>query len=86
MSIIDVLKKEGNDPGLVKLDTESKVIQAELEGIFRQLLQGASQLHLVAGFDVYNALFQSAVEKFDKLQEIIGEADFVKQQNPGELN
>jgi len=78
MSIMNVLDKNGSRPSeaderLSELEIRAKVLQSELEGMLRQMLQGASQLQIVAGFKVYNALFAGIALKFEALQAIVEE-------------
>lgn len=54
-----------------ELDTETSAIEAQLEGIFRQLYQSCTQQSLKFKVAKYRYMLGQANELFDKLEHLI---------------
>jgi len=52
---------------LDQIDIDTRCVQSQLEGLFRQLHQGSTQMQLAAGYRIYKAFMDMAVELFGQL-------------------
>lgn len=54
-----------------KLDSDSRCIQGQLEGLYRQLYQGCTQQMLTANHRMYSAMMDQTRELFESLTAIM---------------
>lgn len=67
------------DNRIMALDSDSRCVQGQLEGLFRQLYQGCTQQQIVGGFRVYRSMMTIAQELFESLEAIKTEVDALLQ-------
>ena len=55
---------------IIELGSESRCIQGQLEGLYRQLYQGCSQHQLIGGYPYYKAMADTAAELFGEISNL----------------
>jgi hypothetical protein len=64
-----------DNKALQQMDSRARCVQAQMEGLFRQLYQGCTQQAIVPSFRIYNAMAEMAAELFNSLSAMIEDYD-----------